>query len=84
MAIAAARSGSTATLLRSSGCHAADHVGDDGVGSLGPRVVRCHDDAVGQLGGDGAHLRPLGVVAVAAAAEHDDDPARGDAGGRRR
>ena len=44
-------------------------------GILGPRVVGRHDDEVGQACRRRAHLRPLRAVAVAAGAEHDDDPA---------
>ena len=37
------------------------------------RIVVGDDDAVGHLGGDRAHQRPLAGVAVAAAAEHHDE-----------
>ena len=83
-AIAARRSGSTDDLRPVSCRHAADHVGDDGGGILRPWVVGCHDDPVGERGGDGPHRRALGVVAVAARSEHDEhaprrhSPRRGD------
>ena len=42
-------------------------------GVLAARIVVGDDDAVGGLGGDAAHDRPLAGVAVAAGAEHDDE-----------
>ena len=52
----------------------ADHAGEDlrqdEVGRLEARVVAGDDDVVGEPAGDRAHQRPLGGVAVAAAAEH--------------
>ena len=52
---------------------------------LGPGVVGGEHDPVGQLAGHPAHDRALGRVAVTAAAEHDDAPARRrPAPGRRR
>ena len=41
---------------------------------LAARVVGGEDRAVGELGDDAAHQRPLRAVAVAAGAEHDDEP----------
>ncbi len=52
---------------------AAEDRGADGGGILGARVVVRDDDDVGQAGGDLAHHRPLAGIAVAAAAEHDDE-----------
>ena len=45
------------------------------VGRFEARVVAGDDDAVGEPAGDRAHQRPLGRVAVAAAAEHAPEPA---------
>ena len=44
-------------------------------GLFAARIVVGDDDAVGFLRGDGAHHRPLAGVAVAAGAEHHDQPA---------
>ena len=44
-------------------------------GRLAPRIVVGDDDVVGVLGRDAPHDRPLALVAVAAAAEHADEPA---------
>ena len=43
---------------------------------LAPRVVGRDDHAVGALGGDASHQRPLLAIAVAAGAEHDGEPPR--------
>ena len=48
--------------------------GADRGGVLGARIVVGDDRLVGQLAGDGAHLRTLALVAVAAAAEDHDEP----------
>ena len=45
---------------------------------LGARVVVGDDQQVGAACGDLAHVRPLAAVAVAAAAQHDDQPSRGE------
>ena len=45
---------------------------DDLVGVLGPRVVVCNDREVGVGRNGRAHLRSFGLVAITAAAEHDD------------
>jgi hypothetical protein len=47
---------------------------DDAVGVLRPRVVARDDHVVREPLCDRAHLRPLAAVAVAAAAERDDEP----------
>ena len=47
-------------------------------GLLAARIVVGDDHDVGLLGRDRAHDRPLAAVAVAAAAEHADEPARGE------
>ena len=44
-------------------------------GVLAARIVVGDDDAVGEPRGDLAHHRPLAGIAVAAAAEHHDEPA---------
>ena len=49
----------------------------DGRGVLGARVVAGDDDAVGEPPGHRAHLGPLALVAIAAAAEHADELAAG-------
>src|SRR5437763_16352090 len=49
--------------------HAALDVVEDRFGLLAPWVVAGQDDAVRQARGDGAHLRALVLVAIAAAAE---------------
>ncbi len=54
-----------------------DHV-DDRLWVLGARVVRGDHRQVGQLGHGSAHDRPLGRIAVTAAAEHADQPAAGE------
>src|SRR4051812_47309955 len=46
--------------------------GADRGGIFAARIVVGDDDAVGALGGDGAHQGALALVAVAAGAEHDD------------
>ena len=56
--------------------------GADRGGILAARIVVGDDDAVGELRGDLAHHRPLAGIAVAAAAEHHDEPA-GDIGPQR-
>ena len=48
---------------------------DDAVRILAARVVRRHDDEVAQPAGDRAHQRTLRAIAIAAAAEHRDQPA---------
>ncbi len=58
-------------------------LGDDRVGVLAARVVGRDDGEVGQPPRHPPHLRALAAVAVAAAAEHADQPPGGDlAGGR--
>ena len=54
---------------------AGDDLVDDVGGVLGARVVGGHDDEVGEARRRRPHLRPLRAVAIAAGAEHDDDPA---------
>ena len=66
----AARRSRTASTERPGG-HARQDVVDDGLRLLGARVVGGDDRAVGEPGGDLAHDRALGAVAVAAAAEDD-------------
>jgi hypothetical protein len=56
--------------------HAGDDGVDDGARLLGARVVRGDHRHVGVAGDDGAHPGPLGRIAIAAAAEDDDEPAR--------
>ena len=57
---------------------------DDADRVLGPRVVARHDDVVGRAAAAAvAHQRALVGVAIAAAAEHGDDAARGDRPDRR-
>ena len=51
--------------------------GADRGGVFAARIVVGDDDAVGLGGGDGAHQGPLAAVAVAAGAEHHDEPAAG-------
>ena len=53
-------------------------LGDDGAGILLAGVVGGQDHMVGQRRGGRAHARPLAAVAVAAAAEHDAQPAGRD------
>src|SRR3712207_8352095 len=48
---------------------------DDGERVLAPRVVRRHDHLIRKPGRNLPHQRPLAPVAIAAAAEHADDPA---------
>ena len=55
--------------------NAGDDLFDDGGGPLAARVVAGHDDQVAGFSGGKAHLRTLGAVAVAAAAEERDDAA---------
>ena len=50
-------------------------VGQDLLGRLVARVVAGDDHAIGQARGDGAHLRTLGTVAIAAAAKGAQQPA---------
>ena len=52
-------------------------------GDFEARVVAGDDDAAGEPAGDRAHQRPLGGVAVAAAAEHAPEPAAARLGERR-
>ena len=65
----------------------ADRAGEDlrqdQVRRLEPRVVAGDDDAAGQPARDRAHQRPLGGVAVAAAAEHAPERAAARLGERR-
>ena len=49
----------------------------DGRRILAARIVVGDDDAIGEPRGDLAHLRTLAAVAIAAAAEDDDQPAAG-------
>ena len=58
------------------------HLVDDRLRVLGAGVVGGDHGHVGQPPGDLAHQRPLGPVAVAAAAEDHDHPAAGDRPGR--
>ena len=58
----------------SSGRGAGKDGGPNGTGVLGARVVVRDHDVVGEAGGDLAHQRALAGVAVAAAAEHDQEP----------
>ena len=55
--------------------HAREDLLDDRVGLLAARIVGRDDDAVGEAADDLAHQRPLGAVAVAAAAEDADQAA---------
>ncbi len=62
--------------------HAGPDLRGDGSGVLATRVVGGEDGEVGQAGGDLAHQRSLGPVAVAAAAEdHQHTPGPGHAAG---
>ena len=65
------------TSARRVGRHAGQHRGADRGRVLGARVVVGDHQHVGEPGGDLAHQRPLAGVAVAAGAEDDDQPARG-------
>ena len=56
-------------------CH---DLGADRGGIFGARIVVGDDHHVGLVGGDPSHDRPLAAIAVAAAAEHADEPARGE------
>src|SRR5262245_12449909 len=58
--------------------HAGEHVEDDPVGILRPRVVGREPRQVRQLRGGAPHARALRAVAVAAAADHRDDAPRDD------
>ena len=60
-----------------SGRDAALNLLDDLPGILAARVVGGDDDEIAQPSGHRAHERPLGPIAVAAAAEHRDQPAAG-------
>src|SRR4051794_19039028 len=60
---------------------AGDDLGHDRLGVLGARIVAGDEHLVGQPGGDLAHDRALAAVAVAAGAEDDDDPPRGELAG---
>src|SRR5215208_1789615 len=62
--------------------HPLGDLGDDRLRDLGAGVVGGDHGHVGQPPGDLAHERPLGPVAVAAAAEDHDHPAAGDRPGR--
>ena len=57
------------------GGDAAPDLVDDAERVLAARIVRRHDDHVAQASGDGTHQRPLGPIAIAAAAEHGNQPA---------
>src|ERR1700761_7230465 len=56
-----------------------DDLVDDGRRPLAARVVAGDDDEIAGFGSDTAHLRALGTVAIAAAAEEGDDTAVVDA-----
>ena len=51
---------------------------DDPERILRARVVGRQHDEIAQPRGDGAHQRPLGAIAIAAAAEDGDEPALGE------
>ena len=55
---------------------------DDRRRILGARVVGGDDRQVGVARRDLAHERPLAAIAIAAAAEHDDQPPPGATSGR--
>ncbi len=57
--------------------HALDDLGDDRLRVFAARIVGGRYRQVGEVGGDRAHERPLAAVAVAAAAEHAQQPAGG-------
>ena len=60
------------------GRHPLGDLSDDRLRGLGARVVDGDHGQVGQAAGDLAHERPLGPVAVAAAAEDHDHLSLGD------
>src|SRR5437588_5334433 len=60
-----------------SAAHPADDLVDDRLRPFAARVVARDDDAVGEPRGDLPHLRPLSFVAIAAAAEEEDDTGTG-------
>ncbi len=79
--IAARRSPTSCTSARSAsgtGGGAGEHLGADRRGVLAARVVVGDHQHVGEPGRDLAHQRPLAGVAVAAGADHDDQPPGGE------
>ena len=52
-----------------------EDLGANGGGVLGARIVVGHDRHIGEAGRSRAHHRPLARIAVAAAAEHQDEAA---------
>ena len=56
--------------------HARFDVVENSLGIFGARIVARHDREIGLSLGDAAHLRTLALVAIAAAAEHDDQSLR--------
>ena len=83
-AIAAARSRDFGDLRPAPGVlRARQDCGADRGGLLAARIVVGDDDEIGAARGDFAHQRPLALVAVAAAAEDDDQPALGQRTQRR-
>jgi hypothetical protein len=79
-AIASARSTTGLDPLARRDLDAGQDLGDDRFRRFTTRVVARHDDAVGEARRDGAHPRPLGRVAIAAAPEHAPERAAAGAG----
>ena len=59
--------------------HALEDVIDDGLGLLGARIIAGDNAEIREVSRDAAHLRALGAVAVAAAAEQRNNTALGKA-----
>ena len=71
-------------IVAAGGANAVDDRRGDRGGILAARIVVGDDDAIGELGRDAPHLRPLAGIALAAAAEHADERAALGHGGPQR
>ena len=64
-------------MRRRAALQARQNVRDDRIRILRAGVIRCHDHKIRVLGGNSSHLRPLGLIPVAAAAKYRHRPALG-------